>query len=132
MQWSTDITEHAHVTEVKNPVRASNNQDYHSQITHHLDCMDKYFWFDLTTWIMSSLRLDSENHGDEDDMDGEEHKLDREVQDLLFYYSPTCKVVDYFQAACLLANDARPSVLKPLRTFASSTTAIHLALKPSL
>ena len=43
MQWSADVTEHTHVTEVKNPARAGNNQNYHSQIAHHLDRTDKCF-----------------------------------------------------------------------------------------
>ncbi|KAF8546348.1 hypothetical protein OG21DRAFT_1395475, partial [Imleria badia] len=44
MQWSADVTEHAHVTEVKNPARAGNKQDYYLQITRHLNCVDKCFW----------------------------------------------------------------------------------------
>ncbi|KAF8546705.1 hypothetical protein OG21DRAFT_1527650 [Imleria badia] len=55
MQWSANIMEHSHVTEVKNPTWAGNNRDYYSQIARHLDHIDKCFRFDLTTSIASSL-----------------------------------------------------------------------------
>lgn len=136
MQWSADVTEHSHVTEVKNPARAGNNQDYYSQIARHLDRVDKCFRFDLATWIASSTELDpaSGHYGNDDDGDelGEEHEPDAEAQKLSLYHSPTRKVVNYFQAARVLSDDSRPGVLKPLRTFATSTTAIHLTLKPAL
>jgi len=32
MQWMADVTEHAHVTEIKQPARSGNNQDYYTQI----------------------------------------------------------------------------------------------------
>jgi len=50
-QWSMDITEHAHITEIKKPARAGNGLDYDSQICHTLNCSDKIRWFDLATSI---------------------------------------------------------------------------------
>jgi hypothetical protein len=41
MQWTADITEQCHVTEIKVPSHASNNQEYKSQICHYLDHDDK-------------------------------------------------------------------------------------------
>ena len=32
IQWSADITEHAHISEIKIPARASNNNNYDPQI----------------------------------------------------------------------------------------------------
>ena len=32
IQWSADITEHAHITKVKNPSQTTNNQDHKAQI----------------------------------------------------------------------------------------------------
>ncbi|KAF8546027.1 hypothetical protein OG21DRAFT_1491659 [Imleria badia] len=75
MQWTPDITEHSHVTEVKNPARAGNNQNYYSQIACHLDRIDKCFQFDLATLITSSRRQET----DEDDEEGEEHEPDGEA-----------------------------------------------------
>ena len=40
-QYSVDATEHAHITEIKNPACSGNNQDYETQICHDLDCTDK-------------------------------------------------------------------------------------------
>lgn len=54
------------------------------------------------------------------------------MQSTLLYVSPIRKVVDYFQIAHALASKAPSQVPQPLRTFASATTAIHLALKPAL
>ncbi|KAF8546129.1 hypothetical protein OG21DRAFT_1427879, partial [Imleria badia] len=58
MQWSAAITEHAHVTEVKNPMRVGNNQNYYAQIAHHLDQVNKCFRFDLAMRIATMLRLE--------------------------------------------------------------------------
>ena len=43
MQWSADITEHAHIEEIKLPVHTGNNQNYYSQIMHHLDRLESAF-----------------------------------------------------------------------------------------
>ncbi|KAG2050011.1 hypothetical protein BDR06DRAFT_892676 [Suillus hirtellus] len=37
IQWSADATEHAHVSEIKDPARCTNNNDYDPQICRHLD-----------------------------------------------------------------------------------------------
>lgn len=138
MQWSADVTEHAHVTEVKNPARAGNNQNYYSQIARHLDRADKCFRFDIATRIATTLGWEQHGGGgdnDEDDEDedgdGEEHEPDEEALSLSLYNSPKRKVIDYFKIANALANDTSPGVPLPLRTFASLTAAIHIALKPS-
>lgn len=134
MQWSADVTEHAHVTEVKNPARSGNNQNYYSQIARHLDRSDKCLRFNLATNIATTSGLDHQPSNDEDDENEleEEHEPDEEMQNSLLSNSATRTVTDYFQIAHALANDPRRSVPLPLRTFASSTTAFHLALKPSL
>ncbi|KAG0691620.1 hypothetical protein DFH29DRAFT_884047 [Suillus ampliporus] len=36
-QWSADVTEHVHITEVKDPARSSNNNNYDLQICRYLD-----------------------------------------------------------------------------------------------
>ncbi|KAI5994395.1 hypothetical protein EDD15DRAFT_2165927 [Pisolithus albus] len=127
MQWSADITEHAHVTEVKNPARAGNNQNYYAQIARHLDRSDKCFRFDLATNIASSHDPHPDNGGDPTD---EDHEPDDEKSHNLLYHSPIRKIVDYFKIADALANGISHNAPHPARTFASSTTAIHLATKP--
>ncbi|KAJ6545132.1 hypothetical protein B0H10DRAFT_1969908 [Mycena sp. CBHHK59/15] len=41
LQWTADVTEHTHITEVKDPADNSNNQNYEQQICQHLDCREK-------------------------------------------------------------------------------------------
>lgn len=126
MQWSADVTEHAHVTEIKNPARAGNNQNYYTQIARHLDRSERCFKFDLATSIASHEDPDDSNGpADEDD-----HKSDDEESDAIHYHKPTCKIVDYFKVAESLAMDTSPNTPRPRRTFVSDTTAIHLATKP--
>jgi len=43
MQWSADVTEHAHVQEIKIPACTGNNQNYYSQIVRYLDRSEKCF-----------------------------------------------------------------------------------------
>jgi len=126
MQWSADVTEHAHVTEIKNPARAGNNQNYYAQIARHLDHSDKCFRFDLATRIASSHDLHSDNSDDPAD---EDHEPDDEMSHTLLYRSPTRKIVDYFQIADALTNGTSPNTPHSKHTFASCTTAIHLATK---
>ena len=52
LQWLADITEHAHITEIKKPARTGNNQNYYSQIAHHLDFTEKCVHFDVATRIL--------------------------------------------------------------------------------
>ena len=59
-QYSADATEHAHITEIKNPARSGNNQNYETQICRDLDRTDKLRWFDLATSIRESY-MDSSN-----------------------------------------------------------------------
>ncbi|KIJ16552.1 hypothetical protein PAXINDRAFT_11002 [Paxillus involutus ATCC 200175] len=127
MQWTADVTEHAHVTEIKQPARAGNNQDYYSQIACHLDRSEKCSQFDLATHITSI-----EEDPKEGDAEDEEHEPEPERLHLAQYYTPTRKVIDYFEIAEALVNSAVPDAPRPYRTFASSSTAICLAVKPSL
>ncbi|KAI5985841.1 hypothetical protein EDD15DRAFT_2373743 [Pisolithus albus] len=132
MQWSADITEHAHVEEIKVPARVSNNQNYNSQIVRHLDQLDKCFRFDLATSL--EHRVNKEG-GDKDSSDldvDEEHEPDAEKIHLSDYSSPTRRLLNYFSISSSLLLSARPSARKPYCTFATATTAFHLATKPSL
>ncbi|KAJ6631893.1 hypothetical protein B0H10DRAFT_1937642 [Mycena sp. CBHHK59/15] len=76
-QWSADVTEHAHITEIKDPASNSNNQNYEQQICCHLDCRDKIARFDLATAIDDPNDL--ENNG------GPIHSRLRGTSDFLAY-----------------------------------------------
>src|SRR6516162_1398845 len=49
IQWSADITEHAHIDVVKKPARAGNNRNHEVQICLTLDRIHKARQFDLAT-----------------------------------------------------------------------------------
>ena len=128
MQWSADVTEHAHVTEVKQPARAGNNQDYYSQIARHLDRSDKCFRFDIATRLASAEQEGPDGDGD----DEHEHEPDSEALHVSHYHTPTRKFVNYFKAATDIASGVVLDTVLPPRIFSSSTTAFRLAVKPSL
>ena len=57
IQFSADVTEHAHITEIKDPARVGNNQRYELQICRDLDHTDKMRRFDLATAIRDPENL---------------------------------------------------------------------------
>ena len=70
IQFSADITEHAHITEIKNPAQAGNNQGYEVQICRDLDCTEKICRFDLAAAIHDPVGLipsnySADNHSDQ-------------------------------------------------------------------
>ena len=129
MQWSADVTEHAHVTEIKHPTHSGNNQDYYAQIARHLNRSNRCFRFNITMRLAS---FEQGELGEEDEDLEDEHEPDSEALCVLHYYSPTDTVVDYFKITKEVASGAIPNALLPHRIFVSSTTAFHLATKPSL
>ena len=130
MQWLADITEHAHVDEIKVPARAGNNQNYYSQIARHLDRLEKWFRFDLATYIGRHLDQHSELREDEDNEDDEDEP-DPEAISLAQCPIPTRPIIDYFAISSALQQGHFPSAPHPFRTLATATTAFHLATKPS-
>jgi hypothetical protein len=93
-QWSADFTEHTHITEIKSPSHRTNNQNYESQICHHLDRREKCRRFDLTT----SLRDASTNiPGGEDADNNDDTTTHTEIEPVSHLGAQ--KIVDYFQVA---------------------------------
>ena len=129
MQWTADVTEHVHVTEIKHPARSGNNQDYYAQIARHLDHSDRCFRFDIATQFASAEQGEP---GEVDEDPEDEHEPNTEALHILHYYSPASTVINYFDIAKEVADGAVPNALLPHRIFASSTMAFHLATKPSL
>lgn len=77
IQWSAEITERAHITEIKNPSNSGNNQKYESQICRNLD---KYHRFDLATAVRAAhvdfRDVDSTTDGQDGSDDNEPQILD--------------------------------------------------------
>ena len=132
MQWSADTTEHAHVQEIKVPARLSNNQNYYNQIAHYLDCLDKCFHFDLTTYFEAWRNETSIPDNDDDNLDfnQDDHDIDLDSPFVSGHMNITRQSVNYFAIANTLCSI--PGALKPSCTFSNSTTAFHIANKPSL
>ena len=133
MQWSADVTEHAHVQEIKVPARAGNNQNYYSQISRYLDRSEKCFRFDLATHLHSqggqANRDEDEDKAFEQDDEHEFYLEDSSVVDHMAAFRP---ISNYFAMADALRRGFIPMAIKPYRTFSTPTTAFHLASKPSL
>ena len=131
MQWSADITEHAHIQEIKIPVHVGNNQNYYSQIACYLDRSEKCFRFDLATHLHSLASDLNHDEGDEDFERDDKHELDSEDLSLVSHITTLHPAIDYFTIADTLWHGCIPNTVKPHRTFSTTTTAFHLATKPS-
>jgi hypothetical protein len=144
MQWSADITEHAHITEIKDPAHSGNNQQYESQITRHLDRADKCRRFDLATSVRNAAVEFGWHH---DTMEGEEYmevdsaeshyihttsRLLDEIDPVSNLSGPSRDLTDYFQVSSKLKNGEIPNACKPFRTFSVATTAFHLTRDPNI
>lgn len=120
IQFSADVTEHAHITEIKNPARAGNNQRYEAQICRDLDRTDKLRRFELATTIRDPhLRL---NYGEVDDVDSYLSTATQPPEG-------SCRSYNYFDKALHLQDDDR--ALRPLRTFTNSHVAFHVNRHPN-
>ncbi|KAG2096725.1 uncharacterized protein F5147DRAFT_778234 [Suillus discolor] len=79
-QWSVDVTEHVHITVVKDPARSTNNNNYDPQICRYLDRADKCNRFELATSLLDhSQREDPGVVGDE--FVEEDDEIDDDVND---------------------------------------------------
>ncbi|KAJ7041489.1 hypothetical protein C8F04DRAFT_1208338 [Mycena alexandri] len=140
LQWSADITEHAHITLVKDPASHSNNQKYEAQICRHLDRRDKCRQFDLATAIEAAgvefiaPELHPTPDGDDGD-DNEPSSFINTTSDLLDGIEPVTNLagtgrtfVNYFIASSLLLAGKFPNARTPYRTFTApdDSTAFHL------
>ena len=81
-----DVTEHVHVTEIKQPAHSGNNQDYYSQITWHLDRREKCDQFDLVICLIS---IEEGGSWEEDQEDQEDQEHDHEPNLEVPHISPT-------------------------------------------
>ncbi|KAJ6521962.1 hypothetical protein DFH09DRAFT_1251065 [Mycena vulgaris] len=132
LQWSADVTEHAHIT-----------LNYEAQICRHLDRGDKCRHFDLATAIASA----GVDFGARDPvpvvdpepsaiLDEEPSLLVNRTSELLDRIDPVARLsgtnrvnVNYFLQSSLLSEGQFPNAPLPFRTFTSpdGSTAFHLA-----
>ncbi|KAG1745488.1 uncharacterized protein EDB91DRAFT_1236361 [Suillus paluster] len=141
MQWTADTTEHAHITEIKDPTRSSNNNDYDSQICHHLDHADKCRRFELTTSLLDNMSGSKQQihtgHGDavNDNVDFDvdnDHDIPAELLVIIKCPGHSCPIINYFAIAKLLQAREVGTVPVPLRSFSVGCTSFHLTYEPSI
>ena len=132
MQWSADVTEHAHIQEIKVPAWLSNNQNYYDQIAHYLDHSDKCFHFDVTTYFEAHHKQTPLPDEDDLDFDQEDNDIKLDAPSLFEHMNVSQSTVNYFAVAEALSRGCIPNALKPHHTFSSSSTAFHIANKLSL
>ncbi|KAG1816744.1 uncharacterized protein BJ212DRAFT_1299501 [Suillus subaureus] len=142
MQWTTDTTEHAHITEIKDPTHSSNNNNYNSQICCHLDRADKCCCFNLATSLLENIPGSNQrttDHGDSDS-DDVNFNVDNDDNDdipaelLATITSPghSCPITNHFAIAKLLQDREVGTVPVPLCSFSVGHTSFHLAHVPSI
>ena len=75
IQWSADLTEHAHIEQIKDPARGSNNNNYDPQICRQLDWLEKCRNFNIAMTLKDlALRWDiATGMGDEHDEESDPH-----------------------------------------------------------
>ena len=141
-QYSADITEHAHVTEIKKPAHSGNNQNYESQIVQALDRQDKCQRFDLATSIRHANvsfqamdETDSDNDSESDIDGGVTHHSVDTTSKLLSHIHPVSKrsktrtLVSFFDLA---KNEPMAGTSKPFRVFSAGGTAFRFSRDPSV
>ncbi|KAG1776681.1 hypothetical protein EV702DRAFT_1198051 [Suillus placidus] len=140
LQWTADTTEHAHITEIKDPARMSNNNNYDPQICRHLDRADKCRRFDLTMSLLNNLP-DSTQQGS-DDIGNVDANVDFDVDDDLDIPADlmatikcpghSCPITNYFEIAKVLQHREVGTIPVPLRSFVVKRTVFHLTYDPSI
>lgn len=138
-KFSADRTENAHITEVKDPARSGNNQNYEDQICRFLDRREKCRRFDLATAIHEAGISFVESMPDNDHTDCESDddntcrltsttSLLEQIDPVSSLGSSTRITANYFTVASKLCRSEDPKAPLPLRTFVDHTknTAFHL------
>ncbi|KAG2052649.1 hypothetical protein BDR06DRAFT_1021867 [Suillus hirtellus] len=121
IQWSADTTEHAHISEIKDPAWHTNNNDYDPQICHHLDRQEKLQHFA----IAMTLKRTCADSNPEGFLKGEGEE-DKEAE-----MNKTRITTNYFSKARKLVAARCDDISLPPWTFIAASTAIHLNFDPT-
>ena len=121
IQWSADVTEHAHIDQIKDPARGSNNNNYDPQICRQLDRLEKCRNFELAVALKDSeLRSDPLTGSLDDEPDDDESN------------SSARPVTDYFARSLRLSSSTSDTIPLPRRSFSVGGVAINLAYDPNI
>ena len=139
MQWSADHTERCHITEVKDPSRSGNRQDYESQICRYLDRIEKCRLFNLATAIREtasgvdvSLLWSDANDSENGDNDNNEGLLMDSQPATPSHSSLRTRHANYFELADSLERGLYPTAPRPYRTIVRGHTALHVSRDPAM
>ncbi|KAI6008820.1 hypothetical protein F5J12DRAFT_905190 [Pisolithus orientalis] len=132
IQWTADVTEHAHVLEIKTPASASNNNNYNPQICWYLDHTEKCRMFELAT---SLYELKTQSHGrveeksleveDGSSDDGNSEISDHEEVNLVSKMpGPMWPVTNYFAIPVRLRTQDPDSIPFPLHSFITDAALV--------
>lgn len=130
IQWSADVTERAHISEIKVPSRATNNQNYESQIVRHLDRAEKCRQFDLATSLQDTADQQAAVWTIEEVVDSS-HQADDSGSLIHRLAGFIPSQVNYFAQAASLLKGEVPLAPQPYQTFAVEDTAFHLNRDPA-
>ncbi|KAG0705985.1 hypothetical protein DFH29DRAFT_799255 [Suillus ampliporus] len=132
IQWSADATEHAHISEIKDPAWHTNNNDYDPQICHHLDRQEKLRCFAIATTLKKFFEdeVDEEDEEDEED-DGDCDEPTDPQTALLAELNQTRITTNYFSKAKKLVAVRCNNISHLPRTFVAASTTIHLNFDPT-
>ncbi|KAI6019708.1 hypothetical protein F5J12DRAFT_904126 [Pisolithus orientalis] len=140
IQWTADVTEHAHVLEIKTPTSASNNNNYNPQICWYLNHAEKCRTFELATSLYES-KTHSHGHVEEKSLEVEDGSSDdgnseisdcEEVNLVSKMPGPTQPVTNYFAISACLRTQDPDSIPFPLHSFIADGMAINLSYDPPL
>jgi len=120
IQWSADLTKHAHIKQIKDPARASNNNNYDPQICRQLDHLEKCRNFDVAMFLKDPALWRDMATGTAD----EHEKSDPHVS--------LRPVTDYFVRSLQLASSPPDIIPLPRRAFSVNCVAFNLAYDPSI
>ncbi|KAG1886158.1 hypothetical protein F4604DRAFT_1572394, partial [Suillus subluteus] len=138
IQWSADTTEHAHISEIKDPVWHTNNNDYDPHICCHLDHQEKLRHFAIAMTLKSTCTDSNSVEFLEDEVDEENEEDDGDCNELtdprtvlLEELNQTCITTNYFSKARQLVAARCDNISHPPQTFVAASTAIHLNFEPT-
>ncbi|KAG2127501.1 hypothetical protein DEU56DRAFT_872775 [Suillus clintonianus] len=138
IQWSADTTEHAHISEIKDPAWHTNNNDYDPQICRYLDCQEKLRRFAIATTLKSTCADSNSEEFFEDEDDEEDEEDDGDCDEpmdprtaLLAQLNQTRITTNYFTKAKKLVATRCDNISHPPRTFVAASTTIHLNFDPT-
>ncbi|KAI6002438.1 hypothetical protein F5J12DRAFT_783904 [Pisolithus orientalis] len=140
IQWTANVTEHAHVLEIKTPTSTSNNNNYDPQICQYLDCTEKCRTFELATSLYES-KTHSHGRAEEKSLeieDGSSDGGDSEISDceeanlVSKTPGPAWPITDYFTISVRLRTQDPDSIPFPLHSFIADGMAINLSYDPPL